>query len=462
MQRTAIPFGPDTLDLTLDDGVDLLSMPSPEPIDDPAAAIEQALDSPIGAPPLDELIGAALARKAGAVAAVVISDHTRPVPYKGDQGILWPIIRRLQRGGFSADRIEVLVGTGTHQPLTDAQLRGMLDERVFSSGVRVINHDSRDPATLQRLGRTRRGSEVLMNRRYLAADLRILTGLVESHFIAGASGGRKAVCPGLIGEETTYVFHSARMMDDPGSRDLNLDGNPTHEESLEVAKMAGVDFIVNVTLDKMFRPTGVFAGDLEQAHLAAYKRLREYVAIPVKRQYDVILTHAGFVGINHYQSVKACLAALPALKKNGHLTLVAANTDTDPIGSLKYRAVLHLLKLIGPERLRKLIFSPDWTFVPEQWEVQAWARIFERIPESHFVYYSPWMPEKEYHVFPGVDGNIHLPAAKRWKPDTSTVQAVLDGALSAARKELAGRGVANPAVAFLYDGPYGILDPRVG
>jgi nickel-dependent lactate racemase len=460
MQRTPVAFGPDTLELRLDDSVDLLSMPSPEPIGDPASAVEHALDHPTAARPLDEVIRAALARKADATAAVVISDHTRPVPYKGDQGILWPVIRRLQRGGFPAGRIEVIVGTGTHQPLSDAQLQAMLDERVLASGVRVINHDSRDPETLERLGRTRRGSDVLMNRRYLAADLKILTGLVESHFIAGYSGGRKALCPGLIGEETTYVFHSARMMADPGSRDLNLEGNPTHEESLEVAKMAGADFIVNVTLDKSLRLTGVFAGDLEEAHLAACRRLREYVAIPVTRDYDVILTHGGFVSINHYQAVKACLAALPALKKDGWLALVAANTDTDPIGSLKYRAVLHLLKLIGPERLQKLIFSPDWTFVPEQWEVQAWARIFERIPESHFVYYSPWMPERDYRVFPGVDGNIYLPAKKRWQRDTRGVQAVLDGALAAARKELAGRGVDAPAVAFLSDGPYGILDPR--
>ncbi len=462
MQRATIPFGSESLELVLDDGVDILSMPSPDPIADAAAAVEQALDRPIAAEPLDALVRSTLARKPDAVAAIVVSDHTRPVPYKGDGGILWPIIRRLLCGGFAAERVEVLVGTGTHQPLSDAQLRGILDERVFSSGVRVINHDSRDASSLERLGRTRRGGEVLMNRRYLAAELKILTGLVESHFIAGFSGGRKALCPGLIGEETTYVFHSARMIADPGSRDLNLEGNPTHEEAVEVARMAGADFIVNVTLDKAFRLTGVFAGDLEQAHLAACRRLREYVAIPVDHDYDVILTHAGFVGVNHYQSVKACLAALPALKKDGHLVLAAANTDTDPVGSLKYRTMLHLLKLIGPQRLRTLIFSPDWTFVPEQWEVQAWARIFERIPERHFVYYSPWMPQQDYRVFPGVDGNIHLAAHRRWQPDTRSVQAVLDGALAAAREELAGRGVRRPAAAFLADGPYGILDPRRG
>jgi lactate racemase len=460
MPRVAIPFGPETVDLQLDPSIDILSMPSPAPVTDPEGAVRRALNDSIASPPLDALVRKTLGGKADALAVVVISDNTRPVPYRGEQGILWPVVERLLRGGFAPARIEVLVGTGTHRLLTDAEIAAMVDPRVLSAGVRVINHDSRDPLALVSLGRTSRGADVLMNKRYIAADLKIATGLVESHFIAGISGGRKAICPGLIGEQTTYVFHSARMMADPGSRDLNLEGNPTHEESLEVAKMAGVDYIVNVTLDKNFRLTGVFAGDLEKAHLAAYARLREYVAIPVQRDYDAIVTHGAFVSINHYQAVKACLAALPALKQDGHLVLVAANTDTDPIGSPKYRAMLQILKVIGPERFKRLVFSPDWTFIPEQWEVQAWARIIERTGESRFVYYSPWMPQRDYPVFPAVDGNRFVPEDRRWKVDVANVQPVIDGALRAAREELAARGIRQPAVAFLSDGPYGILDPR--
>src|SRR5512143_2029628 len=122
MQRIALPFGPETLEIRLDDDVDVLSMSSPEPVADPAAAIQHSLDDSIASPPLDALIRSTLARKPEAVAAVVIADHTRPVPYKGAQGILWPIIERLRRGGFPAERIEVLVGTGTHQPLSRDQL----------------------------------------------------------------------------------------------------------------------------------------------------------------------------------------------------------------------------------------------------------------------------------------------------------------------------------------------------
>src|SRR5690554_6270823 len=170
----------------------------------------------------------------------------------------------------------------------------MLDARLFESGISVRNHDCRDREQLRYLGRTSRGSEIYLNRAYLETDLKILTGLVESHFMAGASGGRKSICPGLIGEESTYVFHGAQMLSSNNVGNLILEDNPCHEEVLEVAKMAGADFIINVTLDDEFRLTGVFAGDLEKAHLAAVERLKEYVAIPVQKQYDLVITHAGF------------------------------------------------------------------------------------------------------------------------------------------------------------------------
>lgn len=102
--------------------------------------------------------------------------------------------------------------------------------------------------------------------------------------MAGASGGRKAVCPGLIGEDSTYIFHGPEFLSSPNAADLVLDGNPCHEEAVEVAKMTGVDFIVNVTLDDRFRLTGVYSGDLEAAHMKAVERIREYVTIPYAKR----------------------------------------------------------------------------------------------------------------------------------------------------------------------------------
>jgi hypothetical protein len=220
--------------------------------------------------------------------------------------------------------------------------------------------------------------------------------------------------------------------------------------------MAGADFIVNVTLDKLFRPTGVFAGELERAHRAAFEHLRGYAAVPFGESFDAVLTHAGFVGINHYQSVKAVLAALPAVRAGGRLLVLAANTDADPVGSLRYRSLLHLLTLVGAEAFRRLIFSPDWTFIPEQWEVQAWGRALEQLRPQGLVYYSPQLDERDCAILPGLDGNLLLPEGCRYRADSGNVQRVVDAFLGEARP----RGRSRQArLAFLADGPYGILTP---
>jgi len=427
------------------------------PLADPAGEVERALDLPLGTAPLAELARRTTADPQGR-AVVVISDNTRPVPYRGEGGILWPVLRRLLEAGFEPARILVLVATGTHRPLAEAELRRMLDPRVFERGIPILNHEARNRAGLLRLGRTSQGEEIFINRRYMESGLRILTGLVESHFIAGVSGGRKSICPGLIGEHSTHHFHGARMMAAAGARDLNLEGNPCHEEAVEVARMAGADFIVNVTLDKLFRQTGVFAGELEQAHRAAFEHLRSYVTVPFGQPFDAVATHAGFVGINHYQSVKAVLAALPAVRPGGRLLVLAANSDADPIGSLRYRSLLHLLTLVGAEGFRRLLFSPDWTFIPEQWEVQAWARALEQLGPEGLVYYSPQLTARDYALLPGFDGNLLLAEELRYRSDPGNVQRVLDAFLSQARPQRQGL---EPRLAFLADGPYGILTAGV-
>jgi nickel-dependent lactate racemase len=454
-------FGSQTIQLELPDSTDVLTMGEVTPLLDPADAVERALQDPIGCESLSSLAHRARTADSEARAVVVVSDHTRPVPYRGAGGILWPILRKLLNGGFAPSRILVLVATGTHPPLTETQLRRLLDPKVFEAGIPVENHDARDTDMLVSLGTTTGGMEVHVDRRYLQARLRVLTGLVESHFIAGASGGRKAICPGLVGEATTYRFHSAEVMASPQARDLNLEGNPCHELALEAARLAGAEFTVNVTLDKHYRMTGVFAGELEQAHLAAFDFLKSYVSVPFSGQYDLVITHGGAVSVNHYQAVKAALAALPAVKHRGTILVAAANTDANPVGSERYRSLLHLLTLIGPERFRRLLFSPDWTFIPEQWEVQAWAAVLEQVGAEGLVYYSPRLGRADCAVMPGEDGNRYLPEDARYTPDPDNVPVVVRGVSKEVRRrhqELQGTQ-SEPRTAFLADGPYGILVP---
>ena len=260
--KVSNPFGKKYPDLCLPEGTKVIDMPDPERVGNPGQAVRAALASPIGSAPLYDIAKAKKAGKPSATAVILISDNTRPVPYRGEEGILLPIIEILMKASYRPQEILVLVATGTHRAMSEAELRSIIDPKVFELGIAVVNHNCRNASEQTFIGHTRRGTEVLIDSRYLQADLRIATGLIESHFMAGASGGRKSVCPGIVGEKTTYIFHGAPLMADEKSCELLIEGNPVHEESLEIAKMAGVDFIANVTLDRSFHITGLFCGDL--------------------------------------------------------------------------------------------------------------------------------------------------------------------------------------------------------
>ena len=187
-----------------------------------------------------------------------------------------------------------------------------------------------------------------------------------------------------------------------------LDGNPVHDESLSVAKLAGADFILNVTLNSRFEITGIFCGDLELAHKAAVEYLKSYVGIPIDEPYDFVITHGGFVAQNHYQAAKAAVAAISAVKPDGVLLQVANNYDQMVMGSERYRVVLSILKLLGAERFEKLLFSDVWKFVPDQWQVQLWARVFRHMDVRNYIYYAPQLDDKDWRDIPGEDGKCRV------------------------------------------------------
>ena len=396
------PLGKDYKDIVLPDHTFVAHMKDPVVVENPREVIMASLKNPIASESLEVIAKAK--KKPGAKAVIVVSYNTRPVPYKGESGILLPIVQILMDCGYGASDITVLVATGMHRPMTEDELKNMIDAKVFELGIKVVNHEPKNKARLVTIGKTRRGTNVTIDSIYMEADLKIATGLVESHFMAGASGGRKSICPGVIGEESTFIFHGPELMGSPDSRDLLIEGNPVHEESLEIAKMAGVDFICNVTLDHSFKITGVFSGDLEKAHEKAVEKIRETVEVPVPQKADIVITHAGFVGINHYQVAKCGVASLGALKDGGYLISIADCTDKGHvIGSVNYRVTLTLLKLLGPEKFIQLLKSPDWVFLPEQWQVQMWARVFRVTSQDNYYFYAPQIDSSWFDSIPGND-----------------------------------------------------------
>lgn len=461
------------VDLTLPAATEVLRTGEPEALVDVPGAVAEALAAPIGGPPLAEICRGVLARgkarEAGAApapgranrgrqrptVAVVVSDNTRPVPYRGEAGVLWPLVRFLTEAGFPPETITLLVATGTHHRFSEEEMWALFDDRIREAGVGVHCHDAADQAALTRVGETARGSDVFMNRRYVEADLRILTGLVEPHLVAGLSGGRKSICPGLVDVRTLREFHGPVTLAHEKATDLILEGNPCHEAALEIARLQPPDFILNVTMRRDRRVAGVFAGDMEQAHLVAAEHVRSFSEIPLRHEYDVVVVHAGPVGVNHYQAQKAATAAARAARAGGYMVLIADTTDVDPLGSKSYRRLLKLLHDVGPEAFLQMIQAEEWEFVQDQWGVQIWGDLVKRIPADHVFYFSPQTAMEDYAMLPCVDPAPLLGDASGSDASELVSQFVAGAVAQACRasRETTGR---EPAVAYLADGPHGI------
>ncbi|MCX5838314.1 MAG: nickel-dependent lactate racemase [Deltaproteobacteria bacterium] len=448
-----VEYGAEILKVRVPPDCAIIGMKEIPVLADPRAAFEEALSNPIGCPPLQEIIRGKGKPAAELTAAVTVSDITRPVPYRGEKGFLRPLLNRLEAAGIPRKNIRIVIGNGMHRPSTAEERTEMFGEEILRD-YPVIDHDCEDEASLTFIGKSATGGDVFVNSAFFRADLRIATGLVESHFMAGLSGGRKAICPGLVDKRTIEKFHSPAFLESPLAQNLILKGNPCHEESLAIARTVGVDFIVNATLDRDMRLTGVFAGDLEAAHDAAGALVREYVSVPVEREYNIILTHGGYVGRNHYQAVKAAHNALPAIRKGGIMIIATDNRDEEPIGGPEYKSLLHMLKIQGTDHYMNMIEAPGWRFTKDQWEPEMWAKVFRKIDEKDFIYCTHTIPRGDYCLIPGRCG-IDFLQEETERPAAAAVRDMVENALRAAVAGFRKRGI-EPAVAFIREGPYTI------
>lgn len=285
---------------------------APRPTPAPSASIGHALRHPCAGPRLDQIAGPECS------VAITIEDITRPVP---THQLLPPLFEILHDSGVRDRDITIIVATGLHRPMESEEIRRVAGD--LPSGVRVVNHDAHNPDELRRVGATSRNTELYLNRHFAGADVRIVTGDVEYHQIAGYGGGGKSVLPGLCDAEAVRRTH-ARLGQENVSAGI-LDGNPVRAEIDEAARMAGVDFSVNLVLDSRGRLIRAFCGDVVEAFRRAAGVVDEVYGISVPRRYQMVIADAGGYprDMNLYQSQKAVENAGRMVQPGGRLVLIA-------------------------------------------------------------------------------------------------------------------------------------------
>jgi nickel-dependent lactate racemase len=351
-----------TVELPADRVVGPLAIRDVPALEDPEQAVAAALESPIGTPALRQI---AWGRKD---ACILICDITRPVP---NRTILRPLLKVLDEAGVPRERTLLLIATGLHRPSTPAEKEEMLGAEILAR-YRVGDHYGTRLEEHALVGTTARGIPGWIDSRYFRAELKIATGLIEPHLMAGYSGGRKLICPGIAALETIKRWHGPELLEHPHADCGILDGNPVHEENTQIARMAGCDFIVNVTLDSRRHVTSVVAGDMERAFLEGVRFMDGICRAAVPRPVEIVVTSsAGYpLDTTFYQAVKGLTGCLPIVKQGG--TIIMAASLTEGLGSPEFQSALrdHPSLEVFMER----ILGRDY-FVMDQWQVEELAKV---------------------------------------------------------------------------------------
>ena len=281
-----------------------------------------ALRSPLAGPPLADRV------RSGDHVAVVFPDLTRPMP---NRTVLPPLLAELARAGVPDDHITLLCATGTHRQASPAEMEELIGADVLARYA-LVDHDATSDAHLP-VGEVD-GTPILLQREYVEADVRIVTGFVEPHFFAGFSGGPKGVCPGLAATETILEAHHPRRIADARSTFVTRAGNPVHDFVRAAAALAPPDLSVDVAINRARRVTAVFAGPLPTRTTPPVRTSEASAVRRVDAPFDLVVsTNGGYpLDRNLYQSVKGMAAAERIVRDEGIVIMAAACEDGVPAG----------------------------------------------------------------------------------------------------------------------------------
>jgi nickel-dependent lactate racemase len=359
--KTTLLYGKQGLTIEVPDHAVIVEPKHLPGLRDEELAVVNALRNPIGTPPLRELV-----KKTDTV-AIVISDITRPTP--NHKLVPW-LVKELSH--IPLEQFVVINGTGTHRDQTREEFVQMLGEWVVDN-IRIINNRCHDKDALVNVGRSDFGCDVYLNKEYVEADFRIVTGFIEPHFFAGFSGGPKGIMPGIAGIETIMTFHNARMIGDPLATWGNMVDNPLQDMTREINSLCKPDFMLNVTLNSQKVITQVFAGELFEAHDVGCAFTKEHAMIQCDQRFDVVITsNSGYpLDQNLYQAVKGMSAAHKLVKKGGAIICASECSDGLPNHG-NYAEILQMRKT--PHEILEMINDRSFKMF-DQWQVQKQAVI---------------------------------------------------------------------------------------
>lgn len=327
---------------------------------DPAGELQAFLQKPPNGPSIYDIA------RGRSSACILICDVTRPVPH----GVLLaPIIDALVASGLRKEDIIILVATGLHRPNEGKELREVIGSESVFTTMRIENHFARNRKDHVDLGHTASGIPILIDRRFVEADLRIVIGLVEPHFMAGYSGGRKLVVPGVAHCETIFKLHAAVILDHPNASNCVIAGNPVHAEQLEMIHAVGEIYALNAVIDEERRIGFVNFGDIEGSHHEAVAFMRAYAEVPVSRRFKtVVTTGAGYpLDKTYYQTIKGMVGVLDILDPGG--TVIIASECSEGMGSPEFVEAQRALCRLGPEGFMKEVMARNYARIDE-WQTQ--------------------------------------------------------------------------------------------
>lgn len=341
--------------------------------------ITKALLSPINSKPLRSLL------EGKNDIAISVCDITRAQPRKV---VIETIVEHI-KDLIPISNIKILIATGTHRANTKDELIEMLGKDIVET-LNVINHVCDDKESLIEMPTSLDDVSVLLNKHWVNADFRITTGFVEPHFFAGFSGGSKLVAPGLAGLKTIMKLHNYKRLNNPNSIWGEVEKNPIQQDVRKIAKETGVDFTLDVALNRDQKITNVFSGDLIDSHNEACNFARETAMVQVSQPYDLVITsNSGYpLDQNLYQTVKGLSAASQIVKDNGEILCLSECSDGIPSHGKFYSL---LSEFSDPEQVEGMLSDPNF-HCQDQWQVQILSQIAKK---SNINLYTEGLSDKE-------------------------------------------------------------------